>query len=96
MENVVIDSSDSYEVLIYNGRLGKNFDTALDSLLRMKDISNGSIQKTPIDVIFDCDNRLFYGIIIDYCGNYSDVIDTKGYYYNRTWTPTAFPTTQKW
>ena len=36
-------------------------------------------------LIFDFDDRLFFGISYGDCGMYSDVLDTKGNYYLRTW-----------
>ena len=37
------------------------------------------------NVLFDYDDRSFFGISYDECGNYSDVLDTKGNYYMRSW-----------
>ena len=54
------------EKLQYEGRIGSNFDTALDSLRKLKD-------------------RMFFGIVYGDCAMYSDVLDTKGYYYHRSW-----------
>lgn len=72
------------ETLEYIGKIGDNFDAALDSLKELKKITS-EITKEPLEVLFDYDNRLFFGIIYDECGNYSDVLDTKGNYYLRTW-----------
>lgn len=72
------------ETLVYIGIIGRNYDTALDSLRKRKDIFS-EIIKEPLDVIFDYDDRSFFGISYDECGNYSDVLDTKGNYYMRSW-----------
>jgi len=72
------------EKLEYIGKIGDDFDAALDSLKELKNITS-EIIKEPLEVLFDYDNRLFFGIIYDECGNYSDVLDTKGNYYLRTW-----------
>lgn len=77
------------ETLDYIGRIGNNFDAALDSLCNLKRISTQEIIKVPLEVLFDHDNRLFWGINYGDCGLYSDVLDTKGYYYKRTWHDTA-------
>ena len=73
------------ETLVYVGQIGTDYESALDSLRQIKSIGDEPIRRTPLDVKFDCDERLFYGIEYGDCGNYSDVLDTKGYYYNRTW-----------
>ena len=73
------------ETLDYIGRIGNSFDVALDSLCNLKSISTEEIIKVPLEVLFDYDNRLFLGISYGDCGMYSDVLDTKGYYYKRTW-----------
>lgn len=72
------------ETLEYIGKIGNDFDTALDSLRNLKNIYS-EIVKEPLEVLFDNDNRKFYGIIQGDCAMYSDVIDTKGNYYLRTW-----------
>lgn len=72
------------ETLEYVGKIGGDFDTALDSLRKIKYIPS-EIIKEPLEVLFDYDSRLFFGIIYGECGNYSDVLDTKGNYYLRSW-----------
>ena len=72
------------ETLEYVGKIGSDFDTALDSLRKLKDIPS-EVVKEPLEVLFDGDDRLFFGISYGDCGMYSDVLDTKGYYYLRTW-----------
>ena len=72
------------ETLEYVGEIGSDFDTALDSLRKLKYIPS-EIIKEPLEVLFDYDSRLFFGIIYGECGNYSDVLDTKGNYYLRSW-----------
>jgi hypothetical protein len=72
------------EMLEYVGEIGNDFDTALDSLRKLKNIPS-EIIKEPLEVLFEYDNRLFFGIIYGDCGNYSDVLDTKGNYYLRSW-----------
>lgn len=72
------------ETLEYIGEIGTDFDTALDSLKKRKGIIS-EIIKEPLEVLFDFDNRLFWGIIYGDCGNYTDVLDTKGNYYLRSW-----------
>ena len=72
------------ETLEYIGKIGGDFDTALDSLRELKAIRS-EIIKVPLEVIFDDDDRLFFGISYGDCGMYSDVLDTKGYYYLRSW-----------
>ena len=72
------------EMLEYVGKIGGDFDTALDSLRKLKYIPS-EIIKEPLEVLFDYDNRLFFGIGYGDCANYSDVLDTKGNYYLRSW-----------
>jgi hypothetical protein len=72
------------ETLEYVGKIGNDFDSALDSLRNFKNIFSGII-KQPLEVLFDYDNRQFYGIAYGDCGTYADVLDTKGNYYLRTW-----------
>jgi hypothetical protein len=72
------------EILEYVGKIGKDFDSALDSLRKLKNISS-EIIKEPLDVLFDYDDRKFYGIVYGDCGMYADVLDTKGNYYLRSW-----------
>lgn len=72
------------EKLEYIGKIGNDYDTALDSLRKLKVIP-GAIIKVPIEVLFDYDDRLFFGIVFGDCAMYSDVLDTKGNYYLRTW-----------
>ena len=72
------------ETLEYVGEIGGDFDTALDSLRKLKNIPSEIIKK-PLEVLFDYDSRLFFGIGYGDCGNYSDVLDTKGNYYLRSW-----------
>ena len=71
------------ETLEFKGKIGTDFDNALDSLRRLKSFS--SAMKIPLDVLFDADNREFYGIVYDRCGTYADVLDSKGNYYLRLW-----------
>ena len=72
------------ETLEYVEKIGNDFETALDSLRKLKSISS-EIVKEPLEVLFDYDKRQFFGIIYGDCGMYSDVLDTKGNYYLRTW-----------
>ena len=72
------------ETLEYVAKIGGDFETALDSLRKLKGISS-EINKKPLEVLFDSDDRLFFGIIYGDCGMYSDVLDTRGNYYHRTW-----------
>ncbi len=72
------------ETLEFTGKIGNDFDSALDSLRKLKGISS-EITKEPLKVLFDYDNRIFLGITYGDCGMYSDVLDTKGNYYLRTW-----------
>ena len=74
---------ESGEKLEYVGLIGNDFDSALDSLRILKSITSDII-KEHLDVIFDYDDRLFYGIIYGDCAMYSDVLDTKGNYYLRS------------
>ncbi|MDR2813904.1 MAG: hypothetical protein LBB79_04520 [Prevotellaceae bacterium] len=71
------------ETLEYVGRIGNDFDAALDSLRNLKAIVS-EIGKQPLEVLFDCDSRQFYGIAYGECGMYTDVLDTKGNYYLRS------------
>ncbi len=74
------------ETLTYMGRIGKNYDTALDSLFRYLNCPSGIMYlKVPVEVNFDCDNRVFYGISFADEGEYTDVLDTKGNYYTSKW-----------
>ena len=43
-------------------KIGGDFETALDSLRKLKGISS-EINKKPLEVLFDSDDRLFFGII---------------------------------
>jgi hypothetical protein len=72
------------ETLEYVGKIGNDFNSALDSLRNLKNIFF-EIIKQPLEVLFDYDNRQFYGIAYGDCGTYADVLDTKGNYYLRTW-----------
>ncbi len=72
------------ELLEYVGKTGNDLDSALDSLRKLKNISS-EIIKSPLEVLFDYDNRHFFGITYDDCGMYTDVLDTKGNYYLRSW-----------
>ncbi|MDR2970953.1 MAG: hypothetical protein LBU83_03355 [Bacteroidales bacterium] len=72
------------EMLEYVGKIGIDFDSALDSLQKRKNISSETT-KVLLEVLFDFDNRQFYGIVYEDCGMYADVLDTKGNYYLRSW-----------
>jgi len=72
------------EILEYVGKIGNDFDLALDSLRILKNISSEIIRE-PLEVLFDYDNRTFFGIVYGECGMYTDVLDTKGNYYLRSW-----------
>ncbi len=72
------------ETLKYVGRIGNDLDTALEALRQRKSITS-EIKKEPLEVVFDRDDRLFFGIAYGDCAMYSDVLDTKGYYYTRSW-----------
>ena len=72
------------EILEYVGKIGNDYDSALDSLRKLKTISS-EIIKEPLEVLFDYDNRKFYGIAYGDCGMYANVLDTKGNYYVRSW-----------
>ena len=72
------------EMLEYVGKIGKDFDLALDSLQKRKNISSETT-KVLLEVLFNFDNRKFYGIVYEDCGMYTDVLDTKGNYYLRSW-----------
>jgi hypothetical protein len=72
------------ELLGYVGKIGNDFDSALDSLRKLKNISS-EIIKESLEVLFDYDNRQFWSITYDDCGMYTDVLDTKGNYYLRSW-----------
>jgi hypothetical protein len=74
----------SCEMLEYVGKIGNDFNSALDSLKKSKSIYS-EIIKEPLEVLFDYDNRKFYGIVYGDCGMYADVLDTKGNYYLRSW-----------
>ena len=73
------------ETLEYIGKTGNDFDSALDALKRQKNLDSETIKVVPLAVIFDADGRAFYGIAYGDCGMYSDVIDTKGNLYRRSW-----------
>jgi hypothetical protein len=61
-----------------------DFDAALDSILIFKNITS-EITKVPLEVLFDADDRTFYGIQFGESEKYTDVLDTKGYWYQRTY-----------
>jgi hypothetical protein len=71
------------ETLKYIRQIGRDFDTALDSLRMFKNITS-EITRAPLEVIFTADDRLFYGIEYG-AGKYTDVLDTKGGWYERTY-----------
>ena len=74
------------ETLKYIGKIGKDYDTALDSLFRYLNCTSVEMYlKVPVNVHFDCDNRAFYGISFADEGEHTDVLDTKGNYYTRKW-----------
>lgn len=68
------------ETLKYVGEIGSDFDTALDSLQKLKEMPS-EIIISPLEVLFDNDNRLFFGISYVDCAIFSDVLDTKGNYW---------------
>jgi hypothetical protein len=72
------------ETLEYIGKTGNDFNSSLDSLRNLKSISS-EIIKESLEVLFDYDNRHFFGIKYGDCGIYTDVLDTKGNYYLRTY-----------
>jgi hypothetical protein len=72
------------ETLEYAGKIGHDFDSALDSLRNLKAIIS-EVYTLPLEVLFDYDNRQFYGITYGECGMYADVLDTKGNHYLRTY-----------
>jgi len=73
------------EALEYVGKIGNDFNFALDSLKNLKNITS-EINKVTLEVLFNHDNRQFYGINYgDDCGMYTDVLDTKGNYFLRTY-----------
>lgn len=57
------------EKLEYIGEIGSDLDTALDSLRKLKNISS-EIIKVPLEVLFDYDDRAFFGIVYEGCGMY--------------------------
>ena len=71
-------------MLEYKGKIGIDFENALESLLTLQGITS-EIEKIPLEVLFDNDDRLFFGIAYGDCLMYSDVLDTKGNYYQRSW-----------
>jgi hypothetical protein len=73
------------ETLKYIRKIGTDFDSALDSLRMIRNFTSETT-RVPLKVIFDADDRQFYGIKfgID-AGVYTDVLDTKGYWYERTY-----------
>lgn len=76
------------EKLVHVGPIGSDFDSALDSLKSIKNISDSTLWfKIPLEVISNCSDRSFFGISTSDCGEHSDVLDTKGQYYTRKWRP---------
>ncbi len=85
----------------YIDRIGNNFDSALDSLLKIvvpivtncPDIncSDYTIEKDTIEVDFSHDNRMFISIAFKDKDNYmhissiNDVLDINGNYFNVMW-----------
>lgn len=76
------------EKLVHVGPIGSDFDSALDSLKSIKNISDSTLWfKIPLEIISNCSDRSFFGISTSDCGEHSDVLDTKGQYYTRKWRP---------
>ena len=72
------------EKLVNVGAIGSDFDSALDSLKSIRNISDSTLWfKIPLEVISNCDDRSFFGISTSDCGEHTDVLDTKGQYYTR-------------
>ena len=71
------------EMLKYVGKIGDDFDSALNSLKKSKNISS-DIMIEPLKVLFDYDTRQFFGIVYGDCGLYADVLDSKGNHYLRS------------
>jgi hypothetical protein len=84
-----------YKSIIYVSRLGNDFDSALDSLIKLKEqtntvsIENCYIETEMITIDFSCDDRLFYIIgFMDSIKHFYvslDVIDNKGNYFDIIW-----------
>ena len=72
------------EKLLNVGSIGSDFNSALDSLKSIRNISDSTLWfKIPLEVISNCDDRSFFGISTSDCGEHTDVLDTKGQYYTR-------------
>ena len=61
------------ETLEFIGEIGVDFDTALDSLRKIKHIPS-EITKQPLEVLFDYDNRSFFGIVYDFGKEAGEII----------------------
>ncbi len=71
------------ETLEYVGKIGNDFNSALESLRSLKNIPLSILIDT-LEVLFDHDDREFYGIVylsIAMFPSQSMVLDTKGNYY---------------
>ena len=80
------------EVLSYRGRIGQDFDSALDSLKSYKSIKT-EISTEPIETDFCYDDRVFNAIVyIEYLqsdieySHHEDVLDSFGNYFVRVCT----------
>jgi len=76
---------DPCETLEYLAKIGNDFDSALDSLKKLKSIPPEEIRIGSLEVVFDYDTRQFHSVEYGDCGLYSDVLDTKGHHYLRSW-----------
>lgn len=85
--------------IMYQGRIGNNFDSALDSLIKRREpmiyantwVKEYYIEKETMTIDFNYDNRMFYSIgFIDkvqkiHIFSLSDVIDSNGNYFTILW-----------
>lgn len=55
---------DPSETLNYIGKIGIDFNSALDSLKILKDITS-EITKEPLEVLFDYDDRIFGAYLLE-------------------------------
>jgi len=85
--------------VVYHSRFGKDFDSALDSLIKFREpmilantwVEEYYIEKEIMTIDFNYDNRIFYSIsFVDKVKNFpifslNDVIDSEGNYFNVLW-----------
>jgi len=85
--------------IVFHSNIGKDFDSALDSLIKLREslifantwVEEYYIEKEILTIDFNQDDRVFYSIGFKdrikelYIFSINDVIDNRGNYYNILW-----------